>query len=780
MIALLGVLLLAAGWTVSRVAFDDSLESMIPEGGALRSSLRLLNAAQISGKVIVWVQRDPRQTPDDVFFQSLDNFAQSLSSPLISRVITAQNMFPSKEDLGFFMTSAPQLLRPADYEIVERKLTDESISNALKNIRREMLSPQSLVSAEIFRRDPLGVRAMALKPLERLGEALGYQIAIQGGHFTSEDGSSAMIVLETPAAIMDHARSQALLDFLNERMRALPSGMKAGVICGHLHTLSNQAVIKRDIGVAGFMSAGALLVLFFLLFRDLRAALIFAIPPACILPALAFVTLLGFTPALIVIGLTGLIAGIAVDYGIHAFLAVAHRLEREAPMAAIRRIRAPLLTSAATTIAAFLAFMFSSAPGYRQLGLLAAATLILALALSLWLLPLLLGERRIKTAALAPNVFGWTAKKGPLVLVIFTVFFLAALLLASRVTVESDFSRLDGTAPAIKQYEDDFFRQWGAGMKDMGIFAVWAPQLEDALAANDLAYAHMTDRGLSNAWQSWSAVWPSQAIRKNNAKRWTEFWSARQEPLRDAFRRLGAAQGFSETAFDPFMNSIFEGAEAGPAPQGRRFFDQLAAPYVRSNEYGHMALSYFPETPPVQAALQNMPELPASSAVVSRSKLRELFASGMTREIRRLAFLGLLGIALAAGAILRNLRALLLLAITAAGAIAGALALLALTGQRLNASGMMALVLVIGLTLDYAVFKIEALLGRQPFLEQGILLSWLTTMAGALPLLAAHHPALFSFGLTLSGGLACGFFIALWVLEPAARALGLGKEKAHA
>jgi predicted exporter len=777
----LTILLGSSAWYVSRASFNDSIDSMIPADSELHDSLKLLEAAQLSGKVIVWFQRDPQQVTDEAFFQALDDFASSLTSPLITRVHAAKDMFPTSEDLSFFLNKAPQLLRSNDYTVIERKLAPASVEESLKRIRREMMTPQSLVSSDLIRKDPLGIRAMALKPLERMAESLGYNVVMQNGHFLSKDGTSALLFLDTPVALTDHAGARQMLGDVDKSLRTLPTGIQARVICGHQHTLSNQAVIKRDVALSGTISAVFMILLFLLFFRDWRAVIVFVIPPTCVLIALALAVLLGMKPALVVIGLTGLLIGVAIDYGIHVFIAVTYRDATESLYQSVRKVHKPLFLSTGAALATFLVFLSSSAPGYRQMGFLAAITLILSLGISLWILPLMLGKRLVKKT----NFFKSLPAHRPVskarsyaILVVFAVLIVAAIPFALTVSIEADFTRLDGTARRILQDEEAFFDLWGTGMKDMGIYAVWASDRERTLEANDRAYDYMLSQaGLSNSWQSLSSFWPSQTVRENNARQWISFWNSREAPLQALLRQLGPSLGFSEQAFNPFFDSLNVGTQPEPMPENNRFFDQIAGQYLRTNEYGYMALSFFPDTEPVRKVLSKLPRDAASSSIVSRRELRDVFSTSMTREIRRLAWMGMFCILLASALILRDVRSLILLSLMIIASVAGSLAMIALTGQSFNASHMLALVLVIGLTIDHASFKIEAIRGHHSVLDYTILLAWLTTMAGAVPLLLAHHPALFSLGFTLSIGLSCGYFTGVWVLEPAARLLGLKNDE---
>ncbi len=76
---------------------------------------------------------------------------------------------------------------------------------------------------------------------------MGFDVAIEEGHFISRDGRHAMLIIQTPVKMMDSQKSKELVQALDERINKLPGYVSADVIGGHLHTVSNERVIKRDI-----------------------------------------------------------------------------------------------------------------------------------------------------------------------------------------------------------------------------------------------------------------------------------------------------------------------------------------------------------------------------------------------------------------------------------------------------------------------------------------------------------------------------------------------------
>ena len=86
-------------------------------------------------------------------------------------------------------------------------------------------------------------------------------------------------------------------------------------------------------------------------------------------------------------------------------------------------------------------------------------------------------------------------------------------------------------------------------------------------------------------------------------------------------------------------------------------------------------------------------------------------------------------------------------------------------GCTLTAPALVALMIAVGLSIDYGVFMLYSL---QHSIDTGtakaISISAATTLIGALSLLAARHPAFFSIGVSLSTGLGAGWLCAQLVV----------------
>jgi predicted exporter len=571
-----------------------------------------------------------------------------------------------------------------------------------------------------------------------------------------------MLVAQTSVPLTDAAESRRLLNYLKESLRTLPGDIQASIICGHTHVVSNEDTIKRDLGVIFGIASAAFILLYIAFFRDIRALLIFLMPALAAVIALAVTAI--FYPRLsyFVIAFGPVIAGIADDYGIAAYVAIRYGRNRAE---AIRHIARPVTVGAITTTAIFFAFFFSRIPAYRQLALFCMISILLSVIFALFVLPLCL--RRGETGA--PEETEEPPSSTPphrIPLILFAVFLMAAGALASRVRFDSDITRLDGTQPAILNEERNFQNTWSAGERKEAILAVVGTNTEQALERNDEVYQQATTLVGTNRLVSLASVWPSRRTRTAQAEQWAAFWRAgREEKLKTLLQEQGAPFGFATNAFAPFFARLYDASTSVAEPATNRVLASLKDRFIQTAPGRCQALSYFPDDPAlvekVSTAMRDQPDV----FVVSRTALGAILSAAFTGEIWRTSLLASLMIVLTALLFLRRTVLTLIALVPALTGVIGLLAVLAALDRPLDVANLISGIVVFGLCIDFGVHILHSWQHRENRATRiAVTFAAMTTLIGAGVLLFARHPALYSIGLTLVIGVGLGYVAAMWVV----------------
>lgn len=760
-------LLLLAGAAVFTVPFDHSLSLMLPSGSESRRMIQFLEELDFSGKVILSIsQRDQTLSRAD-FLTQVDAFAAALHPPLVTRAVSRIDDGKMIGDVQFFLQQVPGLLDEADLETFAAKLTPDGVEKMLRSKYLQLMRPEGSFVSEMIRRDPLDIQAVMIKRIQHLSASFGYVMKIEDQHIFSADGQHLLLILETPVPFTDSQGSRELIDYLSAtRQQYLSPSIQVDTVCGHLHSLGNEEVIKRDIRWTMSITGTAFVLLFLLYFKDPRAGLIFLIPFAAILVAMNLSALLVGALSPMILGFSAVLAGISVDYGIHIYIAVRRTA---CVVQAVRSIVRPLVLGALTTAAVFVAFFFTRIEGYRQLACLALISVLVALGVALFVLPLLIRSnavapvrrRSLRLSALPPRA----AAVG------FLLILLAALWPALHIHFDGDIARLDGSGRAVVETEARFRSVWGGGEQGQAILAVSAPEMEAALQKNDQFYHAAVGKTGRDGLSSFSAVWKSAAQRVENARRWEQFWSPqRQRDLRQQLIEKGRVFGFSDDAFQPFFEQLATPFVPASPPVGNVLFDQLQSRFVQQKNGLTQVFTFFPDTAEQIAELAPLAARIAGAQLVSRRELSRILTDDYTAEMVRVALIAT-GLMLAAAFImLKNIRMTLIALAPACAGVVGMLAVMGLARIDMNVVNLIAAIVVTGLCIDYGIFyTFTYMRDLDSGTPEAVTLSAGTTVIGAGALLFAQHPALFSIGLTLVSGVLAGYLTALLVVPALCR-----------
>ena len=772
---LISLLVLAAA-TLPLLPRDNSIKSMLPGNSGIHEMLDFLQDARFAGQVALSFQRDETISHQQ-FIDSIDHFSTTVDSPWIERIVYKIDVQTAGTDLSFFQQNLPFLVDELDLEHLADQLNPEAISVALKGKYLDLLKPGGSLALPLIQRDPLNIQQNIFDRLQALAASSGYQIELHEGYLFSPDGLHALVVLETSAPITDVSASRELLWSIEKNLEKLPEGISADVICGHRHSVSNEVVLKRDVQRAVLAAALGFILLFFFCFKDHRAQFIFAIPLASVLLSIHICSWITGALSLFVLGFGVVIVGIAVDYGIHVYVALR---TADHPKKALRSVIRPIVLGALTTLGVFVAFFYAGVPGYSQMAVFSMTSILLSLLGALFVLPHLIQSKPVVQRE--KKKISRRASVGYFSL---WILLLVALLLPfPRLSFDSDLKELDGSDSSVWDAEERFHSVWGLGAEALAMVVVEAPNVETALSRNDVLYTSVQAQGNAEAFSSFSAVWKSKAHRTQNFQRWETLWTPTQiETVHKNFVEQGKPYGFKPDAGSPFFQWINE-VSSKPTisgcdePEGNQIFDNLKTRFTQSLDGATQVISFFPDTEAwmsrVRLALGD-----DSALLISRRELNRVLSSETVQTVKRVAALAVALVILFTILLMRRPCEVVLALLPAALSVVAVLKVLEGVGLSVNIPTLISGIVVIGLAIDYGIFMVFGFKrGTLPEVLTAVTLSTLTSLIGAGVLLLTRHPALFSIGVTLVAGLTAGYVTALCAVPFLARFL-LRKDTTH-
>ena len=758
---------LAGGAALLVTRYEGNISLMLPPDPEVKRSMEFLTDSSFSDKIIVSLAlTDPGKGTQELF-QAVDQLAATLTPPLFTKVVSGVSMAGAMEEFSV-LRYAPQVLSAPDLAKLDGQINRDTVSAKLKGIYLQSMRPESIFTSGMSRSDPLGIKMLLLARLRALPASMGFEVMVEDGHFISRDGRHAMLILQTPVPIMDGQRSNELVATLKARVASLPPYIKADLVSGHLHTVSNEKVIKQDIQVLSAISSVTFLLLFVVLFRDFRALFVFAIPLVAVVWAIPVATAVEGKLSYMVIGLGTAIAGISIDYGLLVYIA----LKRGAGKDQMLKLAKLVTVDAATSVCSFGVLYFSLIRGYHQLALFSMLCVVVCLIFSLFVLPLLLAWKRFplvpdpKVGQRLHNA-RFPAKA---TVVIWAVLTAGALYLGLSVRFDSDVKKLDGSEPGVLQAERTFHEVWG-GLSNQAIFVVNGASVEEAMQRNDEVLPEASQAVKGGNFTSLAQFWPSERRRRENCAQWDTFWKeGRELRLKGLIRDCSAHNGFSPAAFTPFFDGLYLHQADSREPDS--MIGQLKERFVMKRKGSYSVLSYFPDDSRNVAAMQAIAARHPGSFIVSGRAMSASMSRFTAKEISVLAPLAVLANVLLAWLFFRNWRDTLIALVPLLTGIVWLVGIMSLFGLALNVVNIVAAVVTTGVIVDYGLgityeYRNNLNIGT----AIAVTLSAATNVIGAGALLFARHPALYSTGVAMTICMIAGYLSSVVVI-PALCSLG--------
>ena len=693
------------GLAMLRGHYGTRIDGVFPEGSESANAMALLAESGLSNRLLI--DCDFSQCLEEIdapALERLDELAERLAALPGVREVRFRTLPENLEDnLEALLPAAPQLLPPPE---VTPEVADEVARNALKQLM--MPTPGT---AALLRNDPFGLRNQLLMRLQSLRQTTGLKFDDSRPFLCSPDGRHALIVLELDIPYSDSAASRELIAQINETLTSPPTSHLSPLtshlspptfhlVGAHLHTIGNEDTIRHDLVLIGLLSPLFLLMLFLKVFHgDWRCIWIPLIPAAATVVVAGFLATVVNTLQLFVLGLGGSILGLAVDQGIHVYIAC--RTNEPAPRLA--RLAKPLALGAGTSIVAFLLLVFTRSPALRQLGLLAGGALALSLLASFFLLPTLLTRRMSRRAPDRTNDADQPCQtaqprksnlllepsKLPATIVVAVTMLVTALSFVPKVQTSFRVEALDGIPEKVREDERCYQSTWQPSQPNLILLrdpdGSQTPRLHDAL----VNYRPVSPQ----------TFWPDETTRKANLAAWS---NAPLDTWEELLASAAIARGLPKNFFQPFFDALREHLATPAATEPPSWLAQ-AYHQLRHNGISCFFLAVPPENSEAAASCTEG----FDAAYLAPEALRAILTRDFGAQLRWLMGTAIAIIVLLTWLALRSIRKLLLALLPVLLTLCWLTAIFACFGHPITLITAIGGVLLVGLAIDYGVFAVQ-------------------------------------------------------------------------
>lgn len=769
---LLGLSLLFA-LAASRLSYSEDITDFLPLDEANREALSVYQNLSGANKIIA-IFENPHD--EEMTVGAIEAFCMyvaehdtlGLSGTIVRRI----DIEELNKVAGFVRSNIPYFLTQQDYRRMDSLLAVPGyVEKQIAADREALMFPATGMLAEGIAGDPL---ALFSPVLERLGAlSVHPNFETYDGYIFSPDMRKAFVTIDSPSGNSETDRNARLISLLEnaiEQTRQDFPQVKAHLTGGPCIAVQNAVRIEQDSILALAISAVLLALLLGVFIRSARHIALIGIAVGWgWLFALCGISLVHSSISIIVIGISSIIIGIAVNYPLHF---ISHTHHEPNVRKALKDIAVPLTIGNISTIGAFLALVPLKGIALRDLGLFASLLLFGTILFVLVFLPHLVksGGKGRRHGSLLHALTAFQPEKKPRTVGLACLLTAVFAWFSLGTTFDADMSDINYMTE--EQREDLAYLQTLTGHTGTDSLATLyvvstAPEIDEALAAGvsrQTLLDSLTAAGTIAGRESATAFMTTKAEQGRRLKLWGDFLTRHEWLLHEELPQAAARTGFSEAAFSAFYETL------------RR--EYAPKEFVEFSPLTRTALSsYFCIRPSGEGyAVVDKVYVPADSVDAARRCLpgsfnAESLGSNMADSLT--ADFNYIGMACSAIVFLLlwlsfgRIELAVISFIPMAVSWIWILGIMSLLNIHFNIVNIILATFIFGQGDDYTIFITEGCCHeyayRRPVLASfkgGILLSALIMFVGIGSLAAARHPALLSIAHVTMVGMFCVVFMA--------------------
>ncbi|MDQ2076967.1 MMPL family transporter [Marinimicrobium sp. ABcell2] len=761
LLVVLAVLLFV--FSLPRLQFDNDILALFPDSADFQgqSQADQLLAERITRQVFLLLSADDYSQIQEAAelavetLQACDCFAHARLE------VDAE---PTAELHSLYAQYLPVLLTPEIRSQIQAGDIDRIAQNAL---RRLLTNPGTGLTHQL-RQDPLGTLSAYLREV-RPG-LQGVQLDDRGYLSVRHNGQRFVLIQAelagSPYGLTLQSEARAALNEALEPVRALDGAevIHTGAL---FYTLSGSDQARQEISTVGLGSLLGICLLLLLVFRSPWLLLLASMPIALGVAAGLSVTYWVFGSVHVIALVFGAsLTGVAIDYTLHFFARRQFQGSAWQPSEGLAHLLAPLTLGLITSVAGYLSFTLAGFPGFSQIAVFSAAGLIVAYATVMGVFPRLLtrSPKRPLSPTLVRGLEHWRSRhwriatvRHPGWLVLVAAIFLAMGL--SQWRINDDIRTMQVPDPSLQAMESQFREALGerTALQYLLVDAASRQRLLERLERVGQALDELVSQDALDGYQSLAQWLPSQAWQRENRQLWDQLLEA--GALAQVLDELQVSEPFRAELHDRLTDTDKYLRWDETWPTLSRLPD--APVYFTENERHFAAVTLRGLESPALVA-ERVAELNSVHWVDPVARTNRLLAD-YRRAAGVLLLLAYGGIALLLTRRYGAKGALFAVAPPAIASLAS-LAILLTLGQSINVFNIMALLLVLGIGVDYTLFLRESL-GKGCDTLLAIGLSTCTTVLSFGLLSLSSTAAISSFGLTLLIGIVLAFALAPLTLK---------------
>ena len=761
------MLLLAASlalmiWRASSLGYKEDIYDFLPVDNNGQKALGVYQNISSADRLFVIFRTEDGTTDRDRLVEAADRFATLYAEA--DTTLTGGTSLVTEIDFEQFVESAgelyaniPYLLTREDYARLDSLLTPQYIAEQIRKDKTLLMLPTGSLLSGNLPKDPLNIFTPTVAKLQDLRGGMAFDI--YDGHIFSPDGRMVISMLSTPFGSSETARNTKLVRSIESNIATTEA--EIGGVSGHVTgapaiAVGNASQIKRDSIIAIVLALVLILALLFYTFGNLRNIVLIVVSIAWgALFAMSAISFIHTHISIIVLGISSVIIGIAVNYPLHL---IAHLKHTATVRDTLREIVIPLSIGNITTVGAFLCLVPLEAPALKDLGLFGAFMLVGTIIFVCIFLPHLAGtsrphssERQLFTERLSA-----LAPRSGRTVVLATAILTAILAYFSQYTAFDTDLRNINYMTAEQKADFAMLQAMDNGNDGTTLLYILSEgETPDAATARSeqiqAGLSRLADEAVIAYSKSITPFIPSIGEQKERLALWHRLTEDKRELLGAVLDRELEANGFNTAAFAPFREIV-----DGEYEPDSSLTDRLPVLASLAEGYTSRTADGFAVVDMVSVPAERINEAKAAIAKAAPEAfcfdIREIngsIANSLTNEFNYIGFsCGLIVFVflwLSFGRLELSIIAFMPMAIS----WVWILGLMGLADIRFNIVNVILATFIFGQGDDYTIFITEGLIHERTYgkkmlasYKNSIFISALIMFAGIGTLIIAKHPAL--------------------------------------
>jgi len=740
-IVIISVVLLV--FSVSKLKIDSTIYSLLPSDDVLARSVALTSHSSVADKVILYINVDNKSKLD----QAIDE-----TDRVLEKYCFLTGTLPTTEEIAeirSYIQTNSLLLYP--YDVLSNPFTDQEISKRLTAKYEYLLSSPFEDISEPFFTDPLNLSLDILKMQFSAGDFL----SVYKNGILSEDGKSYIRIFSAGFYPEDYSKCIQLKDLDTEiRKVSKLSSYNSFVFSSHLYFLESSTTIQKEVLFISFISI-ILTILIFLYFFKSLSLMFYSFLPIVSGIALTFFMIMifygKFGAIALAFGATS--AGICIDYSIH-FIS---KLELYSTLKTFRnKIGLSIILGWITTVISFAILPFSGIGSLKEIAVFGILVVTFSFLFSWYVLPFFVKPENNNFKIVVIDFLSFSKTKFGTIITFISIFFIVlSILISLFITLEDNPFGLDMNHKQLdessKLIMDDF------GQSTDNVFIAFkgnskSEVISESIKATIALYTTNPDLLFLNP----GLFIPTEEIIKNR------FEYIRNNFSLDKFNKTLFDSQFTSDAFMPFVskyNDILNNKVViNSAPN--YFVKELEKSIVeyKGQFYFMVHIGNRLKEKEVSQIL-NKHTINFITVDILKDSAKGLLVFEQKTII--LVFISIFIIFLLLFVIYKNILVAFSMILPPVSGLCMVLAFTVITGNSINIMHLTALILIVGIGVDWAGNSSEVEKNRT---IQSILSSGLTTVAGFGVLSFSTSKALFSLGSSMAIGIVTAFLTAYLII----------------